>query len=268
MARQHAVVEHPAQVVARRAMAEVAGLRDVARGRVRIRRRILADDRHAVAHHARTVVAATLTAGARHDHLGIVVIRERRRERRRRVTRIAFRGDARMPGGARIGRRADRNGAVVARGATSRDTRMIERPVRIELHEGGRRVAVAALLRGDDVVRRLAGGGNAVVTRAARAEHFRVVDEARDVEAQRRMAGLTGVARRDVRARLREDRRVDARPRMTLHTIVREAAMKVVRRGTRSALGLGFSVASSSATTRPIARGLENPPALTTSWTV
>jgi len=181
--RQHAVIEHPAHVVARRVVAEVAGLRDVAGGWVRIRRRILPDDRYAAGHHARAVVTAGLTAGARYDHLRIVVIRKRRRERRGRVTRIALRGDAGMPCRARIRGSADCDSAVVACGATSGDARVVEGPIRIQLHERGRGVAVATLLRRDDVIRGLAGGDHAVVTRTARAEHFCVVDEARDVEA-------------------------------------------------------------------------------------
>lgn len=127
-------------------------------------------------------MAAGLTAGTRHDHLGVVVIRKRRRERRCRVTGVTFHGNAWMPRRTRIGRSADGNSAVVAGGTTSGDARMIEGPVRIELREAGRRVAVATLLRGSKVIRRLASGDDAIVASAARTEHFCVVDEARDVE--------------------------------------------------------------------------------------
>ena len=48
------------------------------------------------------------------------------------------------------------------------------------------------------------------------------------------MAGLAGVARRNVRAWLGENRGIDTRRRMTLNAIVREPAVKVVRRGTGS----------------------------------
>jgi len=46
------------------------------------------------------------------------------------------------------------------------------------------------------------------------------------------VAGLAGVARREVSARLGENRGIGIRRRMTLHATVREAAVKVVRRGT------------------------------------
>jgi hypothetical protein len=107
---------------------------------------------------------------------------------------------------------------------------MIESSVRIEQDETRRRVAIAALLRGNEVSRRLTGGDHAIVTIAAFAEYFVVVDEAGDVEAQGRMTGLTHVAGRNVGARLGLNRRTR---RMTLSTIARQAAMKMVRRSSR-----------------------------------
>ena len=88
-----------------------------------------------------------------------------------------------MPAGARIRRRARRDHTVVASRAASRDVRVVEGPVRIQQHEALGRVAIAAFLRGNDVVVGLAGCGDAIVAAAAAAEHLVVVDEARGVEA-------------------------------------------------------------------------------------
>ena len=130
-------------------------------------------------------MAARLTASARYDDLCIGVIRERSLESRRRVTGITFNGNTWMPAWARIGSSADRDGAVVAGRAASSDAGVIEGSVRIELHETGSRVAIATLLGRNEVVRRFAGGDDAVMTSAANAEYFSVIDEARDVEAYR-----------------------------------------------------------------------------------
>lgn len=59
-------------------------------------------------------------------------------------------------------------------------------------------MTVATFLCGHEVVRRFAGGDDAVVATATRAEYFGVVDKIRDVETQRIMTGLTRVACRDV----------------------------------------------------------------------
>lgn len=59
-------------------------------------------------------------------------------------------------------------------------------------------MTVATFLCGDEVVRRFAGGDDAVVATAARTEYFGVVDKIRDVETQRIMTRLTRVACRDV----------------------------------------------------------------------
>lgn len=130
-------------------------------------------------------MAARLTAGARYDDLCIGVIRERSFESRRRVTGIAFNGNTWMPGRARIGISADRNSAVVASRAASGDTGVIEGSVRIQLHETGSRVAIATLLSRNEVIRRFASGDDAIMARATSTEYFSVIDEARDVEANR-----------------------------------------------------------------------------------
>lgn len=100
--RQYAVIEHTAHVVAGGVVADVAGLRNVARRGVRIRRRVLAGNRHAIRHRARAIMAARLTAGTRHDDFRIGMIRERSLERSCRVTGITFHGDVWMPRRARI----------------------------------------------------------------------------------------------------------------------------------------------------------------------
>ena len=147
-------------------------------------------------------MATALTAGARHDDSRIGVIREWRGECHRRVTGVAVDGNARMTRRIGIACGTDRDGAVVAGRAASSDTRVIERSVRIESDETRSRVAIAAFLRGDGVTRRFAGGGDAIVTTAARAENFVVIDKAFDVETQGVVAGLTLIARRHVGARL------------------------------------------------------------------
>jgi hypothetical protein len=98
-------------------------------------------------------MAASLTAGARYDDLCIGVIRERSLESRRRVTRVTFHGNTWMPCRTGIGVGANRDGAVVASGAASRDTSVIESSVRIQLHETGSRVAIATFLCRNEVIR-------------------------------------------------------------------------------------------------------------------
>ena len=66
--------------------------------------------------------------------------------------------------------------------AAAGDVRVIERAVSVEQHETRRVVAVAALLRGHEVIRRLAGGCHAVVTVAALTENLGVIDETYGVE--------------------------------------------------------------------------------------
>ncbi len=183
MPRQYAVIEHPAHVVTRGGVADIARLSDVSGRGVRIRRRILAGNGRAISHCAPAVMATCLTASARHDDLRIGVIRKRSRESRCRVTGITFHGNVWMARRTGIGNGADRDSAVVTGGATSRDTRVIERPVRVELHEAASRVAIAAFLRRDEVILRFASGDDAIVTSAAVAEDFAVIDEAGDVEA-------------------------------------------------------------------------------------
>lgn len=92
--------------------------------------------------------------------------------------------------------------------AASGDTGVIESSVRIEFHETGGRVAVATLLCRLDVVRRFAGGDDAIVASAAVTEYLAVVNEAREVEAQRRMTALTHIARGNMRAWLSLNRRI------------------------------------------------------------
>jgi len=55
-------------------------------------------------------------------------------------------------------------------------------PSAVELHEARRRVAIATFLCGNEVIRRFASGDDAIVTSAAVAEYFAVINEAREVE--------------------------------------------------------------------------------------
>lgn len=181
--RQDTVIENTAQVVRGGAVANVTGFSDVARQRVRMRRRILAGNRHTIRLHAQAIVAARLTAGARYDDLGIGVIQKRGLEGRRRVTGIAFHRNTWMPRGTGIGIGANRDSAIVTGRTDSSDTRVIERSVRIELQEMVSRVAIATFLRGNEVTRRFPDGDNAIMATATRPEYFGVIDEARGVEA-------------------------------------------------------------------------------------
>ena len=173
-------------------------------------------------------MAAALTAGTRHDDLRIGVIWKRRSECHGGVTGVAFNRNAWMP--RRIGSAVGTCGgrAVVTGGAASGDTRVIEGSVRIEIDPTGRRVAVAAFLRCDDVICRLARCGDAVVTTAACAEHFGVIDEGRDVETQGIVTGLARIARCHVCSRLGLN--CCARIcRVTRNAVVRKSPVKVVR---------------------------------------
>ena len=205
-------------------MANVTGLSNVPRRRVRVRRGILAGDGRSVCHDALAVVAARLSASARHHDRWIAVIRERCLEGRRGMTGIALHGNARMARRTRIGSCTGRDRPVVTRGATARDVGVIERAVRIEQDETRRGVTVAALLRRNEVICRLAGGDDAIVARAALTEHLRVVDEAHDRECHGRMARLAIVTRRNMRAWLARHCRVRG-TRVTLITVAREPAV-------------------------------------------
>ena len=98
-------------------------------------------------------MAARLTASARYDDLCIGVIRERSLESRRRVTRVTFHRNTRMPRRTGIGVSAHRDNAIVAGGAAPGDTSVIESSVGIELHETGSRVAIATFLCRNEVIR-------------------------------------------------------------------------------------------------------------------
>jgi hypothetical protein len=87
-----------------------------------------------------------------------------------------------MPRRAGIGASANRDGAIVASGAASSDTRVIESSIRIELHEAGGRVAIATFLCRNEVIRRFASCDDAIMTTATRPKYFSVIDEANDVE--------------------------------------------------------------------------------------
>lgn len=112
-------------------------------------------------------MATALGTGARHDDTRIRVIRKGCGECHGAVARVAFNRDVRMSRGTENAGGADRDRAVVAAGAASGDTRVIECSVRIQIDPRGSRVTVAALLCGDDVVRRFANGDDAVVASAA-----------------------------------------------------------------------------------------------------
>lgn len=93
-------------------------------------------------------------------------------------------------------------------------------------------MAIAAFLCSWDVLVGFTGGCDAIMTTAAGTEYFGVIDKAYDAEAQRRVAGLTQITGRDMRAGLDENRCIRIVDRMTLNTIARESPVKVVgRRG-------------------------------------
>lgn len=129
--RQCPVIERTTQVESGGGVAAVTGLSNVARIGVRIRRRVFPGNRYAIGHHTPAIMAAALTAGARHDNLGIGVIRKRSRECRRGMTRVAFRGNAWVPRRTGIARGTNRDRAVVAGRAAASDTGVIERSVGI-----------------------------------------------------------------------------------------------------------------------------------------
>jgi hypothetical protein len=130
-------------------------------------------------------MAAGLTAGTRHDNRGIGVIRKRRRECHGGVTSDTFHGNTWMPRRTGIGVGSNRDSAVVTGRAASGDIRVIESSVRVESDETERRVAVATFLRGNDVMVRLANGDDAIMTGAAVAEYFVMIDKAGDVKSYR-----------------------------------------------------------------------------------
>lgn len=176
--RQDTMIENTAQVETGSVVAGVTGHSNEARQRVRMRRRILAGNRHTIRLLALAIVAARLTAGARYNDLGIGVIQKRGLERRRRVTGIAFHRNTWMPRGIGIGISANRDSAIVTARTDSSDTRVIERSVRIELQEMVSRVAIATFLCGNEVTRRFPDGDNAIMTTATATEDFLVINEA------------------------------------------------------------------------------------------
>ena len=71
---------------------------------------------------------------------------------------------------------------------------MVESSIRGECDEAGGRVANVTFCRGSEVNRRFADGNDAIMTAAACAEYFGVVDEVRDSKTLRRMASLAHIA--------------------------------------------------------------------------
>ena len=185
MPRQDTMIENTAQVIRGGGVANVTFFSDVARQRVRMRRRILAGNRHTIRLRL-AIVAARLTAFAS-DELGIGVIHKIGLERRRRVTGIAFHRNTWMPRGTGIGISADRDSAIVTGRTDSSDTRVIERSVRIELQEMVSRVAIATFLCGIEVSRRFPDDDKAIMdkaimTTATATGYFEVINKAFDAE--------------------------------------------------------------------------------------
>ena len=71
---------------------------------------------------------------------------------------------------------------------------MVESPIRGECDEAGGRVANVTFCRGSEVNRRFANGNDAIMTAAACAEYFGVINKVRDRKALRRMASLAHIA--------------------------------------------------------------------------
>lgn len=112
-----------------------------------------------------------------------------------RVAIAAFRGGIRMRG---RGCFANRHGAIMATGAGSGNTRMIEAAVRVQGQEAGGIVAVITLGVGRRMKFGFTDGQNAVMALAAITKHFLVIDIWNDVKTQRGMAGFAHAAGGDV----------------------------------------------------------------------
>jgi len=101
---------------------------------------------------------------------------------------------------------ADSCGAVVARGAGSRNIGMIELAVRAQFQKAGSGVTVVALAGRRDMELGFADGRYAVMTGAAITENFQVIDETDQVESESGMTGLTQIAGGKVIPRFGEHR--------------------------------------------------------------
>lgn len=115
MCRQYCVIEHASHLVTGRVVAEITCDRNIARGGMRIWRRILPGDRHAICQRAHTVMAAGLTAGPRYHNRWIGMVRKGRAECRRRVAIVTFHRNTWMTRRAGIGAGTNCDSAVVAR---------------------------------------------------------------------------------------------------------------------------------------------------------
>lgn len=138
------------------------------------------------------------------DNDGVGVIRKRVQKTFRRMTTYAFSDGNRMVARWSVGGRgrfANGRGAVVAALASTRNTRMIKAAIPIQFKKAGGIVAVIAFAIRREVKFGLADGDITVVTVAAIAEHFLMVDKGDDVESQGGVAGFTHIAGGDMATR-------------------------------------------------------------------
>jgi hypothetical protein len=77
---------------------------------------------------------------------------------------------------------------------------MVESSIRGESDEAGGRVANVTFCCGSEVNRRFADGNGAIMTAAACAEYFSMIDKVRDSKALGRMASLARIACCDMSA--------------------------------------------------------------------
>jgi len=147
------------------------------------------------------------------DNGGVGVIGVGAQETRCRVTANALGTGNRMGAGRVIGSRgrfADGCAAVVATGTSPGNTRVIKLAVRAKLEKTGGIVAVVALGAGRLMKLGFADCDYAVMTLAAGAKHFLVVDKGNHGKSQRGVAGLAPAGGGDMIQRLP---RYLARPR-------------------------------------------------------
>jgi len=112
---QYVVIKYTGHIVTGRVVALVACNRNIARGGMRMRRRILSGNRYAICHCTHAVVAAGLAASARNDDCWIRMVRKGRSKCRRVVAVVTFYGNTRMAGRAGIGASTNGDSAVVTR---------------------------------------------------------------------------------------------------------------------------------------------------------
>lgn len=139
------------------------------------------------------------------DNGGIGVIGIGAQETRRRMTADTLGTGNRMRAGRVVGSRgrfADGCAAVVASGTSTGDTGVVKLAVRAKFKKSGGVVAVIALGIGRLMKLGFSDSDHAVMTLAAGAKHFLVVDKGNNVKTQRGMAGFAPAGRGDVIQRL------------------------------------------------------------------